>query len=49
VQGLNGQTSLFKIENTIPYTTPSIQSSQIDASDVIAINGYTVILLQTNL
>jgi hypothetical protein len=49
VQGLNGQISLFKIENTIPYTTPSIQSSQIDASDVIAINGYTVILLQTNL
>jgi hypothetical protein len=49
LQGLTGQLNLLKIDDSVPYTTPSIQSSQINANDVIAINGYTIILLQTNL
>jgi aryl carrier-like protein len=47
LQGLTGQLNLFKIDDNIPYATPNIQFSQINANDTVAINGYSVILLQS--
>ncbi len=47
VQGLTGQQNLFKIDDNVPYITPSIQTSQVDANSALVINGYAVILLQT--
>ena len=45
VTGLLGQIYLQKIDETIPYTNPSIQTDQINAQDVMTFNGYTIVLL----
>jgi hypothetical protein len=47
VQGLTGQQNLFRIDANVPYTAPSIQTSQVDANSALVIDGYTVMLLQT--
>jgi hypothetical protein len=47
IRGLSGQLNLFKIDDNVPYTAPSIQSEQLDANNALIIDGYTVILLQT--
>ena len=46
LRGLVGQLDYFKIDNTISWKTPAIQTGTIDSADVIALNGYTVMLLQ---
>jgi len=45
-QGLTGQFNYSKIDNTISWKTPAVQTGTIDASKPIAMNGYTVMLLQ---
>jgi len=46
LRGLTGQLDYFKIDNTISWKTPTIQTGTIDSADFIALNGYTVMLLQ---
>ena len=45
--GLTGNLNLFEINEEISYTTPTIQSAQVEVENALVINGYTVILLQT--
>jgi hypothetical protein len=48
---LSGVTGIFnyqKIDNTYPYDNAQIQTGTIDASSVITLNGYTVMLLQSS-
>jgi hypothetical protein len=46
LQGINGQLSFSKIDSTIAWTTPAIQTGHIDATEPITLSGYTVLLLQ---
>jgi hypothetical protein len=46
LRGLTGQLSYEKIDNTIPWTSPALQTGTVDASSTLTINGYTVMLLQ---
>lgn len=46
LRGLTGQLSYEKIDNTIPWTSPALQTGTVDASNALTINGYTVMLLQ---
>ena len=46
LRGLTGQLDYLKIDNTISWRTPRIQSGTIYASNPLTINGYTVMLLQ---
>ena len=48
VQGLTGNLNLFKIDKTVSYLTPSIQHTQVDANSALVMNGYSIILLQSN-
>jgi hypothetical protein len=48
LQGLTGQASLMKIDNTIPWTAPSVQKAVVDANAPLIVNGYTVALLTIN-
>jgi hypothetical protein len=46
LRGLTGQLTYEKIDNTIPWTSPALQTGTVDASGALTINGYTVMLLQ---
>jgi hypothetical protein len=46
LRGLTGQLSYEKIDNTISWENPSLQTGTVDASSALTINGYTVMLLQ---
>lgn len=48
LQGLGGQLTFFKIDNTISWETPSVQTGVINHTDPLNINSYTVMLLQTS-
>jgi hypothetical protein len=48
LQGVTGQASSTKIDNTIPWTTPSVQNAAVDASAPLMMSGYTVVLLTMN-
>jgi hypothetical protein len=45
-QGVNGQLSLTWIDSTVAYTSPVVQTGNIDSGDNLALKGYTVALLQ---
>jgi hypothetical protein len=47
LSGVTSQLSYYKVDNTISYTTPSVQKGTINPSSSITFNGYTVMLLQT--
>jgi len=47
LQGITGQMNLSKIDNTIPWTAPSVQTDVVDSSQPLITYGYTVALLQT--
>jgi len=49
LQGVTGQLNYTKIDNTISWTTPKVQTGSIEATNLITLNGYTVMLLQKNL
>jgi hypothetical protein len=49
LSGVSGQLRFFKIDDTVPYTSPSVQEGIINPNDSIIINGYTVILLQSSI
>ena len=46
VHGLKGQLSFSKIDNTISWWTPNVQTGAIDSTQPLIMNGYTVALLQ---
>jgi hypothetical protein len=46
INGLAGQLNILKIDNTVPWQNASIQASVADPTKPLAINGYTVALLQ---
>ena len=48
LQGLGGQLSFFKIDDTISWENPSVQTGVVNQDNSLVTNGYTVILLQTS-
>jgi len=46
LQGLQGKFNFSKIDNTISWKTPNIQTGTISPTDLLTMNGYTVMLLQ---
>ena len=49
LQGLSGELDFAKIDNTISYVTPRVQSGKMDSDEPIVVNGFTVIRLQTSI
>ena len=47
LHGLTGQLSFFKIDNSISWITPQVQTGVINSQNSLSLNGYTVMLLQT--
>lgn len=45
--GLKGNLSFSKIDNTISYLTPKVQTGVVDSAQPFALNGYTVALFQS--
>jgi hypothetical protein len=45
--GIAGQLEALWIDNTIPWTTPSMQMGLINSTQPLNLQGYTVALLQT--
>lgn len=46
LQGISGAMNLSKIDSTIDWTTPRVQTGSVDSSQPVTLNGYTVALLQ---
>jgi hypothetical protein len=46
LNGATGYANMQKIDNTTSWQTPSLQTSEIDLTEPITMNGYTVALLQ---
>jgi hypothetical protein len=46
LRGLTGQLSYEKIDGTISWETPSLQTGTVEANSTLTINGYTVMLLK---
>jgi hypothetical protein len=49
LNGVKGELSFFKIDDTISWETPSLQTGVIDSAEPLVVNGYTVILLQISI
>jgi len=49
IRGLVGVLTYQKIDDTISFLTPSIQTGIIDVANPFILKGYTVVLLQTRL
>jgi hypothetical protein len=49
VNGIAGQADYFKIDSSIPWQTPSIQTGTTNLNTLFTIRGYTVLLLKTNM
>ena len=47
LDGLQGQINISKIDNTVSWKTPRIQTGTIDSTKPLVMNGYTVALLRT--
>ena len=47
LHGLTGQLSFLKIDNSISWKTPQIQTGITNSQNSLNLNGYTVMLLQT--
>lgn len=46
LQGVSGQLNVSRINNAIPYTSPSVQTGSIGSTQSLITDGYEVILLQ---
>ena len=46
LQGVNGQINMSKIDGTIDWTTPSVQTGSVNSTQPLTLVGYTVALLQ---
>jgi len=46
IQGLQTRLNFFKIDNTIPWENPEVQTGLINPTEPIIIRGYTVTLLR---
>lgn len=46
LQGINGQLNFSRVDNTVPYETPSIQADKITTNKTLSMQGYSVALLQ---
>lgn len=46
LQGLQGKFNFSKIDNTISWKTPNVQTGTVSSTDILTLNGYTVMLLQ---
>jgi len=44
--GLQGQVNYYKIDNTVSYKTPRVQTGSTDSTKALYLNGYTVMLIQ---
>jgi hypothetical protein len=49
VTGLDGLVNYSKIDNTVSYESPRVQTGTSDSKALLSLNGYTVILLQEKL
>lgn len=49
LQGLTGQLTFFKIDNTTSCETPNIQTGIFDCAESFIVYGYTVALVQMRL
>lgn len=47
LRGVQSELIFFKVDNTILWETPNIQKGIINSTEPLGINGYTVLLLQT--
>ena len=48
IHGVQGQIKYYKIDNTISYLTPQVQTGTISPGTPLYLTGYTVILLQSD-
>ena len=46
LHGVEGSLAFFKIDNTVSWENPSVQTGVINSAEPIMIKGYTVLLLQ---
>jgi len=46
LQGIKGELTYQKLDNTIPWTNASIQTGTFNANQLLMLQGYSVILLQ---
>jgi len=47
LHGISSQLNITKIDNTISWETPSLQTSVVNPADPLIVNGYTVMWLQS--
>jgi hypothetical protein len=45
IQGVTGKLYVTKIDNTISWETPALQTNEIDVTEPLILYGYTVVLL----
>jgi len=48
IHGVQGQIKYYKIDDTISYSTAQVQTGTINSGTPLHLNGYTVILLQSD-
>jgi hypothetical protein len=46
--GMSGEASFLKIDNTVPWITPVMQSGVTSTAEALTMNGYTVMLLSAS-
>jgi hypothetical protein len=49
ISGLEGTMSISRIDNGVSWKTPKVQTSTANAGSLITTNGYTILLIQTQL
>jgi hypothetical protein len=49
LHGVEDRLNISRIDNNVSYLTPSVQIGQVNATDALIIEGYSVILLQTSI
>jgi hypothetical protein len=47
--GVSGQLDYFKVDNTVSWQSPSVQTGVISSTNTFTLNGYTVMLLQQDI
>jgi hypothetical protein len=49
LHGFGGLMNFSRIDNTVSWTTPRVQTGTVDSAQALTINGYTVELLETQI
>lgn len=47
--GISGQLDYFKVDNTVSWQSPRVQTGVISSTNTFTLNGYTVMLLQQDI